>query len=254
MIRVAKSFGNIFVRSVKTSLFCFFPLLLSSVLFFVPFFLLDRFFWNEEMYYNRMVSILTLPGYTIIDVLVSAFIFVFFFLYVIALTNIIGAYDRKEKISFWKAYTVGFRKWPVYFFMQVAIIFHTIIRLFLIYPGVVYFARYSMAGFLLLNEDISRKEAMRRSQDMLKGNIHYFLDHLVIVSLFIYMISFPYFEFLERLYVQQRLSYNFSMSVFIDYAQTISMIWIFVYLYIYYYYLYVDISQNNRGEENESNH
>jgi hypothetical protein len=253
MIRIAKSFGNIFVQAVRTSLFCLFPLVMSSLIFFVPFFLLDRFFWNDETAYNRMVSILTFPGYMVVDILVSAFYVLFFFLYLIALTHIIQAFHRKEKMSFWQAYSSGIKKWRTYLFMQLSILFHTVIRIFLIYPGVVYFARHSMAGFILLGEGVTRQEALQRSRELLKGNVHYFLDQMAVVAVFLFLIFYPYFEFLERIYSQQYIIRNMAICNVIDYAQTVSMIWILIFIYIYYYYLFIDISENKIGEENESN-
>ena len=253
MASILKTFTHVLLDTLKAFISRFFPLGTVSLIYYVPFFLLDRYYWNNEPIYEMLIEKLTYPVYLTFDVIFSSFMVLFFFWYLIALTMILIAFDKQERLNPFAAYKKAYKKWLAYLILFWTILYRGFLRLLLlVVPGFIYYVKTSLAGLIFLCEAEGREAAILKSMDILKGKVSYYLDHLLYIALILFVFSYPYIAFLERFYVVNFLNQRKLFAAFLDYSQTGIVILATLFFYVFYYYLYHHLMSIYKGARNDT--
>ncbi|MBZ9577492.1 hypothetical protein KJA13_00430 [Patescibacteria group bacterium] len=137
-------------------------------LLFIPFFLLPLFFNLSFIAFYKSLGLILLPLTLSVMIVLGIMAFVVNLWASIALLYAIK--ERDQKIGIKESFTKGWSKILSYWWISILVGLITMVGFLLfIIPGIIFSLWFSLAGYVLVSEDIKGMKALFRSKQLIKG-------------------------------------------------------------------------------------
>lgn len=138
-------------------------------LLFIPFFLLPLFFNLSLIVFYKSLGLILLPFVLLVMIVLGIIAFVVSLWASIALLYAIK--ERDQKIGIRESFAKAWHKILSYFWISILVGLITMLGFLLfIIPGIIFGLWFSLAGYVLVSEDIKGTKALFRSKQLIKGH------------------------------------------------------------------------------------
>ena len=191
-----------------------FKLLKILLVFLIPIFFINEFFWENQPLINQLIAQYSLKGFYLIDDALNFIIILFAFLYFIAEIQYLRCALLHQTLGVWQAWRQAFGIFGDYLNVKILFLIKVFLwSLVLIVPGIIFAVLYSFHSMALLMDGKKGMEALKFSKDLIKPHVFLYTGYLLVLLSSIFAFSYPLLfilDFLKEaspLWVEKILSY-----------------------------------------------
>jgi len=176
-----KSFKNAIGLFIKNG-FCFLKLFIT---FSIPLVILYIYFWDNQELIQKIIDHLTFSGFILIDNVINFAVLVYFLFYLVVVVISIHAVAQGRHSGVIESTRKALGTFDSYLWVKILSLFKILLwSLLFIIPGVIVGVSHNFSGMAVLIDGKRGKEALIRSQEIIKLNTKEYL-----ISYFFILIS-----------------------------------------------------------------
>lgn len=158
-------------------------------LLFIPFFLLPLFFNLSFIAFYKSLGLILLPFVLSVMIVLGIIAFVVNLWASIALLYAVK--ERDQKIGIKESFTKGWSKILSYWWISILAGLITMVGFLLfIIPGIIFGLWFSLAGYVLVSEDIKGMKALLRSKQLVKGYWWKIFWRFLVLTFIVFLVTF----------------------------------------------------------------
>ena len=223
----------------------------TALVFFIPFFLIDRYFWNNFLLRQDIIFGYSYDVYYLLYLAIAVFVGLFFFWYLASLIKCIESADGRKPLGVLQSYKQSWPQLRSYIFVKCLYLGKVLLwSLLFVVPGIFFGILYSLSGMALLIDGKRGNEALEASQQIIRPDFFKYLGHITLLFLILFAACTPGIIILDTLMYFLSSAGYFLIALWVSYVEIGILLSVSIFMVIFGYYLYKNFEGKLNGVKN----